>query len=80
MRGSTGFDPAPTYSGLWTKNIKTAPIPSFKKIKNHWYKVIHSFRPFLYRLFKSTSTQKRSRHSADTVPEFHAEAPQATVS
>src|SRR6218665_2476791 len=29
---------------------------------------IHSFRPFLYRLFKSTSTQKRSRRSTDTVP------------
>src|SRR6218665_120444 len=28
----------------------------------------------------STTTQRRSRHSTDTVPEFHAEAPQATVS
>src|SRR6218665_2567736 len=27
-----------------------------------------------------TTTQRRSRHSTDTVPEFHAEAPQATVS
>src|SRR6218665_1955801 len=41
---------------------------------------IHSFIPFLQRLFKSTTTQKRSRHSTDTVPEFDAEAPQATVS
>ena len=30
--------------------------------------------------FKSTTTQRRSRHSTDTVSEFHAEAPQATVS
>ena len=30
--------------------------------------------------FKSTTTQKRSRHSTDTVPEFHTEAPQATAS
>src|SRR6218665_1982151 len=37
-------------------------------------------RPFLWRLFKSTNTQRRSRHSTDTVSEFHAEAPQATAS
>ena len=29
---------------------------------------------------QSTTTQRRSRHSMDTVPQFHAEAPQATVS
>jgi len=40
----------------------------------------HSFRLFLYRVFKSTTAQRHSRHSTDTVPEFHAEAPQATVS
>ena len=28
----------------------------------------------------STTTQKHSRHSKDTVSEFHAEAPQATAS
>jgi len=28
----------------------------------------------------SSTTQRRSRHSTDTVPEFHAEAPQETVS
>ena len=32
------------------------------------------------RLFQSTTTQRRSRHSTDTVSEFHTEAPQATVS
>ena len=31
-------------------------------------------------LFKSTTTQKRSLYSTDTVPELHAEAPQATAS
>ena len=32
------------------------------------------------RLFKSTTTQRRSRHITDTVSEFHAEAPQAIAS
>jgi len=40
----------------------------------------YSLRIFLKRLFKSTTTQKRPRHSTDTVPGFHAETPQATVS
>jgi len=41
---------------------------------------IHSFiQTISIRLFESTSTQKRSRHSTDKVPEFHAEAPRATV-
>src|SRR6218665_2720418 len=39
-----------------------------------------SFRIFLKRLFKSATTQKRFRHSTDTVLEFHAKAPQATAS
>src|SRR6218665_1622294 len=29
---------------------------------------------------RASATQRHSRHSTDTVPEFHAEAPQATVS
>ena len=42
---------------------------------------VNSFRPF----YSASSIppllmQKRSRHSTDTVPEFHAEAPQATAS
>src|SRR6218665_2971073 len=41
---------------------------------------IHSFWPFILCLFKSATAQKRSRHSTDTVSEFHAEAPQATAS
>ena len=41
---------------------------------------IHSFRLILSRLFKSPTTQKRSRHSTNTVSEFHPEAPQATAS
>ena len=40
--------------------------------------VAYSFRLFLQRLFKSSTTQRHSRHSTDTLPEFHAEAPQAT--
>ena len=34
----------------------------------------------LQRLFKSTITQRRSRHSTDTVSEFRVEALQATAS
>jgi len=34
----------------------------------------------LERLFKSTTTKTRPRHSTDTALEFHAEAPQATLS
>src|SRR6218665_4042195 len=41
---------------------------------------IHSFRLFLLLPFKSTTTQRRSRRSTDTVSEFHAAAPQATAS
>ena len=41
---------------------------------------IHSSKLFLERLCKSTTTQRRSRHSTDTVPEFQAEAPQSAVS
>ena len=43
-------------------------------------KHIHSFRILLEHLIKFTTAQKCSRHSTDTVPEFHAEAPQATAS
>src|SRR6218665_178993 len=31
---------------------------------------MHSFRLFLYRLFKSTTTQRRCRHSTDTCQSF----------
>jgi len=35
---------------------------------------------FIHSGHLSTSIQKRSRHSTDTAPEFHAEASPATVS
>src|SRR6218665_685758 len=41
---------------------------------------VHSFRPFPERLIKSATTQKRSRHSTDTVPQFQAKSPQETAS
>ena len=41
---------------------------------------IHSVRMFLWRLFKTTTTQRRSRHSTDNVSESHAEASQESVS
>ena len=41
---------------------------------------VYSFMPFLQRLIRSTTTQKRSRHSTDSVSEFHAEAPQEIAS
>jgi len=40
---------------------------------------IHSFRLFLRRLFKSTTTQGVP-HTARILSEFHAEAPHATAS
>src|SRR6218665_1363160 len=55
------------------------PMSSLSCAKS-FHSLIHAFRLFLWRLFKSTTTQRRSRHSTYTVPEFHAEAPQATVS
>src|SRR6218665_1019480 len=43
--------------------------------------IIHSFiQAISIAPLKSTTTQKRSRHSTDTVPEFHAEVPLATAS
>src|SRR6218665_3749395 len=42
--------------------------------------IFFSFRPVLWCLFKSATTQKHSRHSTDTVLEFHAEEPQAFAS
>src|SRR6218665_1988793 len=41
--------------------------------------LIHSFGLFLWHLFKSTTAQRRYRNSTDTVSEFHAEAPLATI-
>ena len=41
---------------------------------------MHSFRLFLWRIFQSTTTQRRSRQSTVTVSEFHAAAPQTTAS
>src|SRR6218665_2252103 len=40
----------------------------------------HFVRNILPNTILSGHPQKRSRHGTDTVPEFHAEAPQATVS
>src|SRR6218665_1139601 len=41
---------------------------------------MHSFRLFLWRIFQSITTQRRSRQSTVTVSEFHAAAPQTTAS
>ena len=49
----------------------------------YWTQFIPSFRLSLWCLFKSTTTQRRSRHSTDTMLvqlEFHAEVTQATAS
>ena len=54
------------------------------KTLNHQFCHVHSFihSGYLYSDSSSpwTTTQRRFRHSRDTVPEFHAEAPHATVS
>src|SRR6218665_3505779 len=60
--------------------IDSKILPESNFIHSFIHTFIHSFKLFPRRLFKSTTTQRRSRHSTDTVPEFHAEAPQATVS
>src|SRR6218665_528605 len=62
--------------------VHLSPTPSPLRVDgiNGWPLTQKSFWIFLKRLFKSTTTQRRSRHSTDTVSEFHAEAPQATVS
>src|SRR6218665_663251 len=52
-------------------------------ICNNLQLFIHSFIHsgyFYSRLFTTSTPQSSSRHSMDTVPEFHAKAPQATVS
>src|SRR6218665_864916 len=41
---------------------------------------IHSFRLFLKRLVKSTTAQRCSQHSMDSVSEFQVKAPQANAS
>src|SRR6218665_3846612 len=60
--------------GEGKKEIKRQRQRQRKTDSSEWYRsivtIIRSFRPFLQRLFKSTSTQKRSRHSTDTVLEF----------
>src|SRR6218665_2061681 len=61
------------------KSISIRPYSTEPQNLNH-HPEIHSFRLFLWRLFKSTTTRRRSRHSMDTVSEFHAEASQATAS
>jgi len=65
-----------------TRTIAYSFIHSFihSFIRSYIQIFIHLFRLYLWRLFKSTSTLRRSRHSLGAVSEFHAEAPQATAS
>ena len=47
----------------------------------HSNSTVHSFIKTIFIVpLQVHTTQRRSRHSTDTVPEFHAEAPQAIVS
>src|SRR6218665_3257914 len=57
--------------------LKSLAVQSLQNISIH---CIHSFRLFLERLSESTTTQRRSRHSTDTVLKFHAEAPRSAAS
>src|SRR6218665_2076998 len=60
--------------------IDSKILPESNFIHSFIHTFIHSFKLFPRRLFKSTTTERHSRHSTDTVPEFHDAAPQATVS
>ena len=42
------------------------------------YQQMHSYH--IHSIFNSTTTQRRSRHSTDTMSEFHAKSTQATAS
>jgi len=68
---------------IWSCYLSASSASSGISLSRHSHEavvVLHSFRLFLLHLFKSTTTQRCSRHSTDTVCEFHAEVPEATVS
>ena len=59
-----------------------APILKYtlnNAVNTHFIALLHSLNSFIraisIALFKSVTTRRRSRHSTDTVLEFHAEAP-----
>ena len=62
---------------------KKAEMPSGRMVertKEDIHSIFILFRLFLKCLFKSTTTQKRSRHHMDTVSEFHAKVSHTTAS
>ena len=82
--GSVSSDPVtPTASFVrlvLTLHLSVCQNPGGTHCHSFIYSFTHSFRLCLWRLFKSTTTQRRSRQSTDILSEFHAEAPQATTS
>src|SRR6218665_1633332 len=64
--------------GVWRNDGRTHLMLSMLFIRSFIHLFIHSCY-FYSASSKSTTTQRRSRHSTDTVSEFHAEAPQATA-
>src|SRR6218665_1718529 len=67
-------------SSCMNSYIKTSP-PHYPIDHRQWENDIHSFGIFIQRLFKSTTTQRRSQPQQWTLcRSLHAEALQATVS
>src|SRR6218665_3473542 len=82
-----------TTSGLWRPTMQgqsaTRSHYTTPDIIYNIYNLIHVLYSFIPSFIQAISiaplqvrysTQKRSRHSTDTVPEFHAEEPQTTAS
>src|SRR6218665_2930789 len=77
QRPPKAIHPPPIYQTFNSINII---IHKTTRLSTIIHPFIHSFiQAILYRLFRSTATHIRSRHSTGTVSEFHAEAPQATT-
>jgi len=62
------------YAFVWRRAIQVIGY------SNRLIHSIPSYRLSPWCLFKSTTTRRHSRHSVDTVSEFHSKAPQATAS
>jgi len=67
--------------GLYIKVFSSAASSSLPVLSLYAISTIRSFiMAISIAPLQSSTIQRRSRHSTDTVSEFHAEAPQATVS
>src|SRR6218665_1836715 len=58
--------------GCWLRIDTAGSFSHCLLIHSFIYSFINSFRLFLWRLFKSTTAQRRSQNSRDVVSELHA--------